>query len=150
MRRGPENLERRVAPQIVHVQRVVAQRLGDLRGLRDRGVAVRLRNDVLRAREHGYGASLVGHARPELLDRVHAVREDDDGEADGHAHQRRDELQKGMVPDVVARGERPCDWFMTAAQPREAVVAAGYEAEQPIYKSKVKSRKKTSSRWRGG
>lgn len=130
MRRGPEDLERRVAPQIVHVQRVAAQRLGDLRGLRDRSVAVRLRNDVLRAREHGYGARLVGHARPELVDRVHAVRKDDGGEADGHAHQRRDELQERMVPDVVARGERPCDWVVTAAQPREAVVAARYEAEE--------------------
>ena len=129
MRRGPENLERRVAPQIVHVQRVVAQCLGDLRRLRDRSVVVRLRNDVLRAREHGYGASLVGQARSELVDRVHALRKDDDGEADGHAHQRRDELQEWMVPYVVARGERTRDWVMAAAQPREAVVAAGYEAE---------------------
>ena len=48
------------------MQRVAAQRLGDLRGLRDRAVAVCLRNDVLRAREHGYGARLVGHARSEL------------------------------------------------------------------------------------
>ena len=128
MHRGPENLERRVAPQIVHVQRIVAQRLGDLRGLRDRSVAVCLRNDVLRAREHGYGAGLVGQARPELVDRVHAIRQDDGGETDGHAHQRRDELQKRMVPYVVARGERPCG--MAAAQPREAVVAAGDEAEE--------------------
>ena len=41
-----------------------------------------------------------------------------------------------MVPYVVARGERTCDWFMAAAQPREAVVAAGYEAEEePVWKS---------------
>ena len=44
-----------------------------MRGLRDRSVAVRLRNDVLRAREHGYGAGLVGHACSELVGRGHRL-----------------------------------------------------------------------------